>query len=292
MNKLTAIGFITLTSLGLNAGCVYDATGELDEVGTDTEELRRASDDRRSGDPLRPPAHVELDEGLEEAAPELVGFAPERLAAHPSDLVNLPHQPSSSPCGDGIIAVSELCDDGNRASGDGCSAQCTVEWGFHCKGAPSECKTYCGDEMVAGAEACDDGNFEDGDGCSTSCKVEDGFECLPTQGVCKPVCGDGIIVGNEACDDENTIDGDGCSAVCRREKGFVCEGEPTECESVCGDGLVRGRELCDDGNVEASDGCSAECEVEPGWTCDELPDWGYSYCKPECVDTTTDGQCV
>jgi cysteine-rich repeat protein len=30
-------------------------------------------------------------------------------------------------CGDGIPDASEECDDGNNASGDGCSAVCTVE---------------------------------------------------------------------------------------------------------------------------------------------------------------------
>jgi cysteine-rich repeat protein len=36
-------------------------------------------------------------------------------------------------CGDGYLSLSgEGCDDGNKASGDGCSAACTVENGFYC----------------------------------------------------------------------------------------------------------------------------------------------------------------
>ena len=35
-------------------------------------------------------------------------------------------------CGDGIYLTAEDCDDGNRISGDGCSANCTVESGFVC----------------------------------------------------------------------------------------------------------------------------------------------------------------
>lgn len=36
-------------------------------------------------------------------------------------------------CGDGEIALSvEECDDGNTASGDGCSSNCTIEKGFNC----------------------------------------------------------------------------------------------------------------------------------------------------------------
>ncbi len=30
-------------------------------------------------------------------------------------------------CGNGIVQPGELCDDGNTAGGDGCSATCTVE---------------------------------------------------------------------------------------------------------------------------------------------------------------------
>jgi cysteine-rich repeat protein len=35
-------------------------------------------------------------------------------------------------CGDGELADDELCDDGNHASGDGCSLACEVEAGFTC----------------------------------------------------------------------------------------------------------------------------------------------------------------
>ena len=43
------------------------------------------------------------------------------------------------PCGDGIVAPGEQCDDGNLVSGDGCSATCLVELCFACAGAPSVC---------------------------------------------------------------------------------------------------------------------------------------------------------
>ncbi|MCB1701182.1 MAG: M4 family metallopeptidase [Pseudomonadales bacterium] len=35
-------------------------------------------------------------------------------------------------CGDSILDIGETCDDGNAASGDGCSAVCQVESGFSC----------------------------------------------------------------------------------------------------------------------------------------------------------------
>jgi cysteine-rich repeat protein len=38
----------------------------------------------------------------------------------------------SASCGDGALTTTEACDDGNDASGDGCSPTCSVEPGFAC----------------------------------------------------------------------------------------------------------------------------------------------------------------
>ncbi|RJS26239.1 hypothetical protein DRW03_06955 [Corallococcus sp. H22C18031201] len=49
-------------------------------------------------------------------------------------------------CGNGVFDnrqypsyAQEICDDGNRFEGDGCSRQCEVEPGFACAGSPSRC---------------------------------------------------------------------------------------------------------------------------------------------------------
>lgn len=42
-------------------------------------------------------------------------------------------------CGDGRIDDGEACDDGGVLGDDGCTSQCTVEFGFACSGAPSVC---------------------------------------------------------------------------------------------------------------------------------------------------------
>ncbi len=69
-------------------------------------------------------------------------------------------------CGDGTAAGQEQCDDGNRTTGDGCSATCTNE-------IPNV--PVCGDGVVNGAdEACDDGNNDNDDGCSAECQGETG----------------------------------------------------------------------------------------------------------------------
>lgn len=42
-------------------------------------------------------------------------------------------------CGDGVVAQTEGCDDGGTEPDDGCSATCSVESGYTCAGAPSQC---------------------------------------------------------------------------------------------------------------------------------------------------------
>ncbi|AGC43165.1 hypothetical protein MYSTI_01833 [Myxococcus stipitatus DSM 14675] len=70
-------------------------------------------------------------------------------------------------CGDGYLDSGEVCDDGNRAAGDGCRADCRgVE--------------VCGDGLVdsAAGEQCDDGGRTPGDGCDADCQL-DAFENTP-----------------------------------------------------------------------------------------------------------------
>jgi cysteine-rich repeat protein len=83
-------------------------------------------------------------------------------------------------CGDGTIAGTEICDDGNTTSGDGCDGNCRP--------------TGCGSGIVTGAETCDDGNTMSGDGCDAN--------CTPT------ACGNGETVPPELCDDGNTTSGE------------------------------------------------------------------------------------
>ncbi|GEM_PF-4705400 len=39
-------------------------------------------------------------------------------------------------CGDGVVQGSEICDDGNTTSSDGCSSSCTLESGYGCAAGP------------------------------------------------------------------------------------------------------------------------------------------------------------
>lgn len=102
-------------------------------------------------------------------------------------------------CGDGIVARSETCDDGNTVGEDGCSAECQVESGWECESFRSPvCDTICADGLKRGSEECDDGNTTAGDGCSVSCTIEKYGDCTgdgPGSCECKPP------YGGENCDE-------------------------------------------------------------------------------------------
>lgn len=204
--------------------------------------------------------------------------------------------PNPAGCGDAVRDEIEQCDDGNVASGDGCSATCSIEDGFLCGGNIGDLSycsdSGCGDGVVAVRERCDDGNVTGGDGCSAICTVEAGWSCsaVPSGGsgalmisVCERSedCGDYQRRDGEQCDDGNTSSGDGCSTDCLLEEGFTCIDilpcsgsvdcggwRGSRCEpSGCGDGAILVGEECDDDNVNDGDGCSGVCRLEPGFVC-------------------------
>lgn len=203
-------------------------------------------------------------------------------------------------CGDGISTWwDEQCDDGNSASGDGCSASCQIESGWVCVGDEGCRRALCGDGFQ-------DGYSIDGDPSEPAMGSGNGDAGGgPSNGTGGGSGSDGTRYIWEECDDSNAIDGDGCSASCTVESGFACAtpGEPCH-PVVCGDGLqesyselvacdtpgiigtgggaagstggaagsaescsVYHWESCDDGNQESGDGCSASCEQEQGFSC-------------------------
>jgi len=57
-------------------------------------------------------------------------------------------------CGNWIKEIGEVCDDGDAASGDGCSSSCGLESGWICTGAtPTVCQK-CGNGITEGNEQC------------------------------------------------------------------------------------------------------------------------------------------
>jgi len=80
-------------------------------------------------------------------------------------------------CGDGMRDPLEACDDGNVASGDGCSSGCAVEPCFTCAGEPSSCTRV--DGSVDGDCSCGDGNVDSGEECG-----EDGLPSCASDFLC------------------------------------------------------------------------------------------------------------
>jgi len=70
-------------------------------------------------------------------------------------------------CGDNVRDLGEECDDGNTASGDGCSATCQRET-INLIAS----QAICGNGLIERDEECDDGNTVSEDGCSAVCQRE------------------------------------------------------------------------------------------------------------------------
>ena len=186
-------------------------------------------------------------------------------------------------CGDGYVATSEGCDDGNAIDDDACDNSCKL--------------TGCGDGKLGPGEQCDDGDTVDNDGCSNLCKLplcgdgnlgegegcddgpDNGDDQACTLDCTTAVCGDGkLLVGVEACDDGNQNDADACSNMCQ--------------QATCGDMIVQPNEDCDDGNMVDDDGCSNICStlcgnafLDPGEACDDGNNLDGDTCSPTCQRT-------
>jgi cysteine-rich repeat protein len=192
-------------------------------------------------------------------------------------------------CGDGKRAGAEQCDDSNLASGDGCSATCTIEPGYSCSGGSptmkdtcvQSCAASCGDGKRDANEGCDDANSSGGDGCSDSCMVEAHWSCTPvghsSRDACKRLkfCGDGVVQAGEECDG-----GGACTS--------MCTVNPPQLH--CGDGTLDAGETCDDANTVGGDGCSAACvaETDLPWVCDAMhPGKKKRACKVDICHATS-----
>jgi len=213
--------------------------------------------------------------------------------------------PGGGHCGDGVIQGSEACDDGNTASGDGCSQSCQLEANYSCPTAGQLCTNLavCGNSILTSDEICDDGNTVSGDGCSKDCQtIESGWVCPVPGKNCIPKCGDGVKTGTEACDDGNTNSNDGCSSTCQLEPGYDCPKVGQACiKSNCGNGKLEKGEQCDCGTDPKAlptgckainglfygdgKGCSKTCTTEP--SCRDSAGKTQA-CTPTCGDGNID----
>jgi len=80
-------------------------------------------------------------------------------------------------CGNTVRNSPEICDDGNRLDGQGCSPDCmSVLSTWTCSGGGPASNDIClpkyGDGIKVGSEICDDSNTLSGDGCSPTGQIE------------------------------------------------------------------------------------------------------------------------
>jgi len=148
-------------------------------------------------------------------------------------------------CGNGIVELTEQCDDSNVLDGDCCSSACQFD------PVSTACTTdgnVCTDDVCDGAGTClHDANSapcSDGDPCTEN-DVCSGGTCTAD-----PVCGNGSVEGS-------------CGEECDPPDGITCD---ASCQSIsiCGNNVVEPGETCDDGNAMAGDCCNALCQVEVG----------------------------
>lgn len=179
-------------------------------------------------------------------------------------------------CGDGKLATSESCDDGNTLAGDGCSGACLLEPGWTCivssqpcanptvDGHATHCPTICsrvsqcGNGKLEAGEACDNGTMNGIDNqCTVNCVI-----VVHTSAQ----CGNGVIESGEACDDGNVASGDGCPRGCDSvEYGWTCSLAGHPCvATLCGNGVVELGETCDEGSLNGTKGhCARKCNASP-----------------------------
>ncbi|MCK6549830.1 DUF4215 domain-containing protein [Myxococcota bacterium] len=213
-------------------------------------------------------------------------------------------------CGDGVLGeIDELCDDGNTASGDGCSADCrTVEYGVICTSLPglSLGVDVAGDTATARdgfKSSCQLGVARaelfavtpPGPGRLTLRLVSPTNHTLALRGACADdttelSCAEQAFEGEaeELVHQVTSTSAPGLTAIVSAftvldEGPFTLRAEFVA--EQCGDGIIAGNEVCDDGNTSGSDGCSANCRaIEYDYYCATAPE--LSTTAPNVGDTT------
>ncbi len=196
-------------------------------------------------------------------------------------------------CGNGVLEGTEICDDGNIMSGDGCSPMCTFD--------PATIYTAPGPRAVVNGSIDPETNIDPIRlvVTSTSYMRIESFtdfalgECTgSTDTRVRIYRADGTTeVGNDDSDGVGscslidprrdafallppgdyfiTIEEDGQNALIPNYD-LVIDSAPY---LVCGNGIIEANEACDDGNMTANDGCSPTCAFEPivTWTAPGMP---------------------
>jgi cysteine-rich repeat protein len=138
-----------------------------------------------------------------------------------------PSGSGSAVCGNGKLEKGEECDDGNKKSGDGCSAACKKE----------STQAVCGNGKLETGEQCDDGNKTAGDGCEADCTRTPGAKTVTCQvlaplasGVCEVTGGDAgkVILGTVLTPDTIFVGGE---VVLDATGKILAAGCPADCDA-------------------------------------------------------------
>lgn len=206
-------------------------------------------------------------------------------------------------CGNGVIDGAETCDDGNAASGDGCSSACILE------PAPTSGDTCAAPGVVTMTETTPGNWSAQVVSGNTNLKNDNAFspnQTCPSGGndaiytVVAPL--DGVMTVKMSSNFNGSVGArteGNCPTSISATTPLVCTSVPanspksvhfavskgklyyliadaslstdkgaftldvTSTTSICGDGLISGNEACDDGNTLGGDGCSSTCALEP-----------------------------
>lgn len=189
-------------------------------------------------------------------------------------------------CGDGYLSpgLSEQCDDGDVATGDGCDDLCQVESGYACPGGGSCRAITCGDGYTDWpSESCEDGNTSPGDGCGSDCNVEPGYLCdfgpIPAQCELRAagdLCNNATVLSPALHSAEHTLAGMtsdmlGCTGCPVTAWFFVQQGAGELSTIIVDAAAFEGDILLQDGACPRSDG-GAGGPGEPGQSNHFAPD--------------------
>ena len=190
-------------------------------------------------------------------------------------------------CGDGFRDGAEACDDGNAASGDGCSASCALEpTEVEPNDSVAQASTLPGSGVGVG-EIAPAGDVDvvavtvssAPSSIRATVRDFDGHSCEEggLEGLLEIVDADGVTVlasrdagATDTCPTAIAgIAAPGTYYVRLRASAialaptFPYKLDVVVKASVCGNGAIEPLEQCDDGNAASGDGCSASCQLEP-----------------------------
>jgi cysteine-rich repeat protein len=142
-------------------------------------------------------------------------------------------------CGDGELAESEGCDDGNDVAGDGCDKACAVEAGWDCSCAdPSPSIGCLGQKSVCTAECTE--CQQCGAACSLSCPDGLGYSCSGA-GLCESATALTVVASSSSSElaQALVVPGTGITATDWAYAGVACQsGTYVNGPLGIGDGIV------------------------------------------------------